>query len=196
MKRFALVIFACLMAFVAHAQTEHLKFSGIPINGTLSQFQSKLVGKGYTEDKLLNNYSSGGSKFYKGNFIGNRVTLIVYYDQDTKNVYRVKAVIRGLTEDMAENKLSDIKDKLQSKYEDCYYSDDEKDGRPSFSILPKRKLIADEFETKWHNSYGEIDLFISKNEDLSDYPYHFNLHIDYNDQINSDKHENKVMDDL
>ena len=52
MKRFALII-VCLTTFACQAQN-HLKFMGIPIEGTLNSFVDKLVTeKGFREVKLI-----------------------------------------------------------------------------------------------------------------------------------------------
>ena len=48
MKRILSTLFCLLLIVAALAQNtnEHLKFMGIPITGTLSQFQAKLIAKG------------------------------------------------------------------------------------------------------------------------------------------------------
>ena len=46
MKKYITLIILSLLAITIHAQTEHAKFMGIPINGTITQFQQKLQAKG------------------------------------------------------------------------------------------------------------------------------------------------------
>lgn len=43
----------CLMAMSMHAQNEHMKFMGIPLNGTIAAFQSKLQAKGIKYDAKM-----------------------------------------------------------------------------------------------------------------------------------------------
>lgn len=47
MKRLLSVLFCMLLVAAAFAQNanEHLKYMGIPITGTISQFQSKLAAR-------------------------------------------------------------------------------------------------------------------------------------------------------
>lgn len=52
MKRIVLFTFTMLLGIFCYAQSEHLKFSGIPIDGTINQFQAKIVQKGYVYNKL------------------------------------------------------------------------------------------------------------------------------------------------
>lgn len=196
MKKVALLL-VCLITLVCQAQTGHLKFAGIPINASISQFQTKLTAKGYKLDKQLNAQIPVGCRAFNGIFVGNKVIVYVYYDERTRTVYRVKAVLSGISEDIADQQYQRLKDLFIQKYEDYYSFDGEKENKEAFSLLPKRKFYANEDESRWQNSYGSIDLFITKDEDIYlRYPYHFNLHIDYTDQINSDKHENSMLDDL
>lgn len=196
MKRIALLTFAMLMGIFCYAQSEHLKFSGIPIDGTITQFQAKLLKKGYTLDRLISSYFPIGTRAFRGIFIGEKVVLCVYYDSHTKIVYRVKAIIEDLVESIAEQKFQEIKDMLKKKYDNSYFSDGEKEGRPAFSICPRRHRTFLSADNNWKECYGEIDLFIVKDEDNMNYPYCFNVHIDYHDQINLDKHEIKKIDEL
>jgi len=105
----------------------------------------------------------------------------------------VKAVYGGISEDIAEQQYSRIKDLLEKKYDDYYYQAGTQTDKESYSIMPKRKPLE---EVKWDNTYGQIDIFITKDDSYIRYPYWFNLHIDYTDQINSDRHENRELEDL
>ena len=53
MKRLLSALFCMLLVAAAFAQNanEHLKYMGIPITGTISQFQSKLAAKGVRYDQ-------------------------------------------------------------------------------------------------------------------------------------------------
>lgn len=52
------------------------------------------------------------------------VDIYVYYDTNTKIVYRTKAVVSGVSEDIAEQEYSKVKNLLSQKYgsdsEDMY----------------------------------------------------------------------------
>ncbi|MBO6118584.1 MAG: hypothetical protein J6P44_08590 [Bacteroidales bacterium] len=173
------------------AQKEHLKFSGIEIDGSITRFQSKLISKGYVSYTDLNSKLPAGSRAFKGTFVNNKVLACVYYDESSKNVYKVKVVVEDLSEDMAKQKLNEFRKLFNQKYE-AYFIED----KDSFILVPMRDVNLSDDVDKWKNSLGEIDVYIRKNESLYNYPYHYSLHVDYTDQINSEKHENSVIEDL
>ena len=47
MKHFLLTILLTFIVGVCSAQTEHMKFKGVPMEGTLQTFTSKLKAKGW-----------------------------------------------------------------------------------------------------------------------------------------------------
>lgn len=163
---------------------------GIPLTGTIAQFQTKLAAKGCTYDKFASSSISNGTRAFKGTFVGNKVDIYVYYDTKTKIVYRAKAVVSGVSEDIAEQEYSKIKDLLSQKYgsdsEDMYVGT--KDGKEAVTFVSAN----DEEEIN-----GSIDLFITQDEETwIRAPYNYNLHIDYNDRINTNKHENQQLDEI
>ncbi len=200
MKRIALFLSSLIFSICVFSQasaTRHLKFMGIPLTGNITQFQAKLVQKGCTFDKLASRMIASGCRAFKGDFIGNKANIYVYYDTKTKIVYRAKAVLSDLSEDIVEQKYGTIKDLLLRKYADAYYNEGVRDEKEACALLPKREGAAPDVENgSWEETYGEIDIYITKDEQIVNYPYYFNLHIDYTDQINSDKREGNIMEDL
>lgn len=191
MKKLLLTLCCMLFAIATIAQTNnHIKFMGIPLTGTIAQFQAKLVAKGCSYNKVASSSISNGTRAFKGTFVGNKVDIYVYYDIKTKIVYRTKAVVSGVSEDLAEQEYSKMKDLLSQKYgsdsEDMYVGT--KDGKESVSFISAN----DEGETN-----GSIDLFITQDEESwVRAPFNYNLHIDYNDRINTNKHENQQLDEI
>ncbi len=186
---FTLCFLISAVASFAQANT-HIKFMGIPLTGTIAQFQAKLAAKGCTYDKFASSSISNGTRAFKGSFVGNKVDIYVYYDTKTKIVYRAKAVVSGVSEDIAEQEYSKIKDLLSQKYgsdsEDMYVGT--KDGKEAVTFVSAN----DEEEIN-----GSIDLFITQDEETwIRAPYNYNLHIDYNDRINTNKHENLQLDEI
>lgn len=177
------------MASCAQANA-HIKFMGIPLTGTIAQFQTKLVAKGCTYDKAASSSISTGTRAFKGTFVGNKVNIYVYYDTKTKIVYRIKAVVSGVSEDIAEQEYSKIKNLLSQKYgassEDMYVGT--MNGKESVSFVSANE------EGKVN---GSIDLFITQDEETwVRAPFNYNLHIDYNDLINTNKHESQQLDEI
>lgn len=186
---------------LAQNTTKHLKYMGIPINGTITQFQAKLIAKGCVHDKLTSNSLGVGCRAFKGNFIGNKVTIFVYYDENTKVVYRVKSVISKISENIADQKYEYIKNMLLQKYGMTYSNYGEQTGKESFSILVEGKLLNPKMDLtslplSSNGFKGNIDLFIAKDETFLSYPFDYNLHIDYYDAINYEKHLNRDLEDI
>lgn len=180
------------------SQNEHLKFAGIPLDGTISQFHQKLVAKGYKYDVDVSKQFDD-SRVYSGIFAGETCRIYVFYDTKTKIVYRAKAVVVELSESVAEQKFDNIKSRLCAKYTEDNSIHDNAEGskfKCAFSILPLRENL-DLSSSTWKNAYGIINIYVTKIDSyiLTSSNDH-SLHIDYEDQINSDAHEKNVEDDL
>ena len=203
MKKLIMLWLFAIISFVGLAQntTKHLNYMGIPINGTITQFQAKLIAKGCVHDKLTSNSLGVGCRAFKGNFIGNKVTIFVYYDEKTKVVYRVKSVISKISESIADQKYEYIKNMLLQKYGMTYSNYGEQTGKESFSILVEGKILNPKMDLtslplSSNGFKGNIDLFIAKDETFLSYPFDYNLHIDYYDAINYEKHLNRDLEDI
>ena len=199
MKKTIMLWLFAIVSIVSFAQntTEHLKFMGIPINGTITQFQSKLLAKGCTLNRVSNTLPIG-CRAFRGNFIGNKVEIYVYYDEKTKTVYRTKAVISGTSEDLADQKYNEFKDMLIKKYDDELGF--QQSDKQSFSILvisKNQNYDPDStYSASTHSYKGEIDLYVTKDDTYARYPYWYNVHIDYIDAKNKEKHDNQSLEDL
>ena len=203
MKKIIMLWLFAIISIVGIAQntTEHLSYMGIPITGTITQFQAKLQAKRCSLDKQTSNSLGVGCRAFKGNFIGNKVTIFVYYDENTKVVYRVKSVISKISENIADQKYEYIKNMLLQKYGMTYSNYGEQTGKESFSILVEGKLLNPKMDLtslplSSNGFRGNIDLFIAKDETFLSYPFDYNLHIDYYDAINYEKHLNRDLEDI
>lgn len=203
MKKIIMLWLFAIISIVGIAQntTEHLSYMGIPITGTITQFQTKLQAKRCSLDKQTSNSLGVGCRAFKGNFIGNKVTIFVYYDEKTKVVYRVKSVISKISESIADQKYEYIKNMLLQKYGMTYSNYGEQTGKESFSILVEGKLLNPKMDLtslplSLNGFKGNIDLFIAKAETFLSYPFDYNLHIDYYDAINYEKHLNRDLEDI
>ena len=175
---------------------------GIPIDGSINQFESKLMSKGCSKDDL--EYSSSrGCRTYDGTFAGNEVSICVFYNERTNLVYRVKAIINRITEERADQKYQEIKDMLIQKYGQTGSGETDHENKKAFYLilpcsdfLDKYKPYSDTNNSLAKCGYkGEIDVFISKNDD-SKSTFCYYVHIDYNDAINKDKHQEQNLEDL
>lgn len=198
-------ILAWIFAFISVAGfsqnlTEHLTFLGIPINGTITQFQAKLQGKGCVWDKVTSSHLSAGCRAFKGRFADNKVDIYVYYDNKTKIVYRTKAVISGTSEDIALQQYEKIKGLLITKYGTQFCGYGTMSEKESLNILVTSKNLKENIDSSDSMSAngfkGEVDLYVTKDDNYLRYPYFFNLHIDYLDAINNEKHQNQTLEDI
>lgn len=204
MKRILSTLFCLLLIVAAFAQNtnEHLKFMGIPIAGTLSQFQAKLIAKGCKVNKQASAYSPNGQRVLNGTFAGKKANIIIFYDTKSKLVYRAKAILNGISEDMAEQEYNSFKNLLYQKYGDKHTYLHTKDYKESITFLVTKPGVGDDidFENLENISdvaYGTIDVFILKDtEDWMRDPYNYNLHIDYNDVLSNIKHNEGALNDL
>lgn len=65
-NKFIVLVLGCLLcANIVQAQTEHLKFKGVPIDGTLAEYKQALIAKGFKHI-----YTKGGTSMLQGNFAG------------------------------------------------------------------------------------------------------------------------------
>ncbi len=65
MKHIVLTILVSLFTMMCSAQTEHMKFKGVPMEGTLQSFTNKLKTKGFTAVGIQD-----GVSLLKGEFAG------------------------------------------------------------------------------------------------------------------------------
>lgn len=189
-KRKLFLVLFCLFTIMASAQNGHLKFMGIPLNGTINEFSAKLIAKGFKVD-AYSKYSPVGSRTFDGVFMGRKTSIHVYYIPSTKIVYRAKACITNEDEDIVKGIYNETKSLLLDKY---YGFEDSgtHNGYDSWQLFVSRYPYDDEMV--WSRCYGIIDLYISKFTEI--YPTTYTLHIDYTDQINDDKNDNAKQDDL
>ena len=161
------------------AQTQHMKFMGIPLDGTISAFHQKLVAKGCKPNVEYNKTAPVGSRHFIGTFFGEKALIIVYYNAKTKVVYRAKACIDRRSEDMIIQQYDEVKSALEEKYPDAYMVKDEYDEYESMHFCTDQ---------------GEIDLYVGKFDGYVEKPYE--LHIDYYDDVNYKKNEKSKKNDL
>lgn len=69
MKKVILALTLLLVSLVGNAQVNHLKFLGIPIDGTQQNFETKLVNKGFQSVMWK------GERYLEGSFLGQKIRL-------------------------------------------------------------------------------------------------------------------------
>ena len=105
--------------------------------------------------------------------------VYVFYDKDTKSVYRAKACISRDSKDGINQVYDELKTMLEYKYEDYEQTLDTQNDHECLLV---------ETDT------GVIGLYVS--QDFGIIGFQYNVHVDYYDSSNSAKHLGNMMDDL
>lgn len=178
MKKYLVLILFALISISALSQ--HMKFMGIPLNGTIAQFTTKLQQKGVTISSA-NKYSGNDCRFFSGIFYGKEARIFVFYIPSTKLVYRAKVVFEFDNADRRDEFKNEIYNKIINKYNSEIKTSWLNDYI-SYKILIDLGVRSDIYE-------GRIDLFYS-------YEYTYSLHIDYYDCVNYEKYQACIDADL
>ena len=188
MKKILILMVFCLLSIGAIAQ-EHLTFKGIPIDGSLSSFVTKLKTQGF---KVMSSDTSFAQ--LEGNFGGELCTILVNTTKKTGIVYNVcVALPESSSWSSIKNKYEEYKSSLTEKYtkpqsieefKDPYY---EGDGYEMTALKTNKCTYISRFLLK----NGIIYLSMTN---LT------NLFIIYEDNVNSEinksEEKSKVYDDL
>lgn len=111
----SLIIFIFLFHFSC-GLSQHLYFSGIPISGTISEFQAKLASKGFKCNKTKSRTALIGQRIYNGKFRGYNSELIVFYNRNSKVVYKVEVTIESKQQSVIQGLLNKTMCEIEHKY--------------------------------------------------------------------------------
>lgn len=165
-----LIFLAFVVALTASPQ--HLKFMGVPIDGTVASFAAKLQKKGFKVSPLNESYGSG-VRVLEGTFSNMYVETYVLYGLENKRVFAVGLCVPFQNYSDMQKLYNRMCDKLFDKHDNR--SDWEQDG---FNFC---EIIEDAPDTE--QEVGRITLHGAVSE-TGDYE----LWIDYRDTANSQKY--------
>lgn len=157
MKRFLTSVVAALMTVTLIAQTPHLKFKGIPIDGNYKDFARELIQKDFIQIE-----SSDDGIVLLGNFMATPgVIVVVYPDPTSKVVSAVAAMIDA----------GDSWSSIKSTYKETVETYTKKYGGPTdqtegfrgdiYSDYYRLKAIQEErcdYKTCWELHEGKITI--------------------------------------
>ena len=197
MKTILISLFSTIVFISSFAQNntvseKHLNFKGVPIDGTLNEYVSKMKASGFNLVKTQDGVAmlKGDFAAYKGCIVGvatlkgkdlvSKITVL-FPDCDTwsalsSNYYNIKEL---LTEKYG--KPSEIVEKFDS------YSEPEDDNSKMHEVGMKRC----EFYTTFELENGTIQLSIENDGFSTSF-----VMLSYFDKINSEKIRQKAIDDL
>lgn len=189
-KLFITLIFTTLLSPI-FAQSEHLTFKGIPIDGSLAEFSKQLIQKGFhhvgTED---------GTAAFVGEFAAYKNCTIGVISSKGTNVVSKVGVIFPKCDTWSKlySNYSNLKEMLTIKYGEPTESTEEfqsyREPTDDNSKMLEVKQDRCRYTTSWVTEKGTIELEIS-NQDFACFVV---LH--YWDKINTEKVNNSAIDDL
>lgn len=174
MRKILLLLVTVIYSMTISAQSTHVKFMGIPLNVSITDFSNRLTQKGATVSPTSDNTGVPNCKMFNGIFFERNADIFVYYNLKSKIVYRAKAVIKLKTFDKALNDATSIISVIKSKYKIIDIQDDSKDDFISHSYHISAK--EDEVEI------GTIDIYTTQVNPFIEDDYY--LHVDYTDKAN------------
>ena len=172
-----------LLSLSSTAQTEHVRFLGIPLDGTIQQFQDELTAKDCNYDQTTSDLLPKGIKAFKGTYAGNEALLMVFHDETTNVVYQAKAVITCQGEDSCEVIFNKINEQLQTEHGTFLSTKSIQYGHETYGytiLSPERVVI------------GDIGLFVTKDENN---PNVYLVQVQYTDTANMRIHEKQEPED-
>ena len=191
MKAKLLLLIPLLLPLTMFAQSEHLTFKGVPIDGTLRQFTSQLIQKGFTKIG-----SENGISVLTGDFAGYKDCSVVVTTMEKQDlVYMVAVKFPDLsTWSLLESNYTKLKEMLTTKYgkpsscveefQHSYVSDD-------CQRLHELQMDRCEYKTVFETEKGRIALTLGHEKFSSCF-----VLLGYIDGINGAIMNNAAMDDL
>lgn len=119
MTRLIIIIISCLCYIQAFSE-EHLKFLGLPIDGTVNEYASKLISKGFYVSPD-NKYAGKGLRVMEGPFLGNTEQFGLHYDVDTKRMWSVTFIRSFFKETDAKDLYNKLESLLHEKHNEAKY---------------------------------------------------------------------------
>ena len=184
MKKIISVLFAICLCMTADAQ--HMRFMGIPLDGTIDDFSMKLKAKGVTYDAAESKAAGKGIRKFCGTFMGEKATFTVFYNYKSKIVFSAVAELYYPTVESAHTPFVNLNDQLQQKYPDAtckeYTGPDGKTDGLAFDI----------FDETGDNRIG----FILQTLRVPSSGYGISICLTYTDTDNLMKSEKILSEDL
>lgn len=185
-----LALLLVMMSFVGFAQdgtSQHMKFKGIPIEGSMTEFCRKLKAKGFTSIG-----QDGNVSLFTGDFTGREATVGVTAADDGKNVFAVVVLFDPSGEwSVLVNTYDYYKDLYTRKYGNPAVSDERNpshlDSNTGLMIQLQEGTVT--YYSAWEVDGGDIQLSIEKSSGM----YEGVVTIRYRDSQNV---EAKIQSDL
>lgn len=162
MKRLIILIISFL-CFTQAFSEEHLKFLGLPIDGTVNKYAANLISKGFRISQK-NKYASKGLRVMEGPFLDNTEEFGLHYDHDTQKMWNVTFVRSCFTEEETKELYDKLESLIREKHFEATYKTD----------IDKSYIYSSSFKS----DLGIISLGIKE------YDFMYRVNMTYCDRIN------------
>jgi len=186
-----LTIFASIAVF-AQAESQHLRFKGVPIDGTLNQFVSKMRTKGF-----VGTVNRDGTAALKGDFAGYKGCAIIVSTLQNKDLVSTIGVVfpECNTWETLERNYLQLKEMLTTKYGEpakvVEKFQNSRSASDDSSKLYELKMDRCNYQTTFKTTKGDILLRLFKGDYGS-----CHVLLAYYDKINSLEVEAAALEDL
>lgn len=189
MKKIVVSLLFILLTISVYGQDTHLKFKGVPIDGSLTEFVNKMKAAGFTHLGTEN-----GMAALQGDFAGYKNCTVAVFTVKPLNIVSMIGVIFQSKDNWAdlESDYDFFKEMLTEKYGAPAVVVEEFDRSPQdnndkfYELQMNRCTWASGFQTE----LGEIELSI----EYQDFQAHVVLR--YRDKINTEKVRKQALEDL
>lgn len=184
--------FFTICSFTYSQSSEHMVFKGVPIDGTLKEYASKMVQEGFT-----NLGTQDGTAILNGEFAGYKDCNIGVATLKQKDlVYKIAVIFpEKETWSALSGNYFDLKDMLTEKYGNpsdvVEKFDSSVQPRDDNDKMYKVKFDNCKYISVWKTDKGEIQLSIQHQSVTTCY-----VLLTYSDKINSDIMKTKAKRDL
>ena len=190
MKHLLLTLMLTLAVGICNAQTEHMKFKGIPMEGNLQTFTAKLKAKGYTPIGI-----EDGLSLLTGEFAGYKNCTIGAVADKSGMICKVSVIFPTMDKwSELEGCYQNYKSMLTEKYgepEKCVEQFQTNDVDDDNSKMHELKMDRCAYLSNFKGDNGNVLLEITHNGVTSCY-----VMLSYFDDANQSKLRQQIMDDL
>lgn len=181
MKKIFTILFI-LVAMSAGAQ-QHLSMMDMTLDGTIDNFQSMMETRGIFPDEEYNAKAPAGLRLYEGFYEGYVSTFRIFFNPQSKVVYRGKATIKGSNLGATLNLYATMKNLLKNRYENAICHDSIMSNRESLIVYVMTEKTN---ELVWDKCIGSVNLYVTESKESSGTVYYLN--IEFTDFSNYSQH--------
>ena len=189
MKRIVLTFVIACCSIMTWAQSEHLTFKGVPIDGTLTEFVTKMKTAGFTHLG-----TQDGMAALQGDFAGYKNCMVGVYTIKPLNVVSMIGVMFNVRETWSdlEGDYDFFKAMLTEKYGEpaVVVEEFERPTRDNNAKIYELRMDRCTWASAFHTDKGEIELSIEYNN------FECRVILRYRDKINTERVKKQAMEDL